>query len=108
MAIENFISVPYTEGPKLAAALEQHVKEYEVDVMDLQRATRLVPADEPGGLVTVELASGASLQARTVVLSTGARWRPDGRARRGTSTATRASPTARTATARCSRASASP
>ena len=59
MAIENFISVPYTEGPKLAAALEQHVKEYDVDVMNLQRATRLVPADEPGGLVTVELESGA-------------------------------------------------
>jgi alkyl hydroperoxide reductase subunit F len=75
MAIENFISVPYTEGPKLAAALEQHVHQYEVDVMDLQRATRLVPADEPGGLVTVELASGASLRSRAVVLSTGARWR---------------------------------
>jgi alkyl hydroperoxide reductase subunit F len=75
MAIENFISVPYTEGPKLAAALEQHVHEYEVDVMDLQRATRLVPADEPGGLVTVELENGASLRSRTVVLSTGARWR---------------------------------
>ena len=61
MAIENFISVPYTEGPQLASALEQHVKEYEVDVMDLQRAQRLVPASEPGGLVTVELESGASL-----------------------------------------------
>ncbi len=78
MAIENFISVPYTEGPKLASALEQHVKEYEVDVMDLQRAARLVPAAEPGGLVTVELESGASLQARSVVLTTGARWRQTG------------------------------
>jgi alkyl hydroperoxide reductase subunit F len=75
MAIENYVSVPYTEGPKLAAALEQHVHEYDVDVMDLQRATRLVPAEEPGGLVTVELANGASLRSRTVVLSTGARWR---------------------------------
>jgi alkyl hydroperoxide reductase subunit F len=76
MAIENFVSVPYTEGPKLAAALEQHVKEYEVDLMHLQRATRLVPADEPGGLVTVELENGAALRSRSVVLSTGARWRP--------------------------------
>ena len=75
MAIENFISVPYTEGPKLATALEQHVHEYDVDVMNLQRATKLVPADEPGGLVTVELENGASLRSRTVVLSTGARWR---------------------------------
>jgi alkyl hydroperoxide reductase subunit F len=75
MAIENFISVPYTEGPKLAATLEQHVKDYDVDVMHLQRATRLVPAAEPGGLLTVELANGAALSARSVVLSTGARWR---------------------------------
>src|SRR5690606_38161939 len=51
MAIENFISVTYTEGPKLAVALEQHVREYDVDIMNLQRATRLVPATEPGGLI---------------------------------------------------------
>jgi alkyl hydroperoxide reductase subunit F len=75
MAIENFVSVPYTEGPKLAAALEQHVKEYDVDVMHLQRAKGIVPAAEPGGLITVELDNGASLRARSVVLSTGARWR---------------------------------
>ncbi|MEO6629960.1 MAG: alkyl hydroperoxide reductase subunit F [Aquihabitans sp.] len=78
MSIENFISVSHTEGPKLVAALEQHVKEYDVDVMDLQRATKLVPASEPGGLVTIELANGASLQSRTVVISTGARWRSMG------------------------------
>ncbi len=75
MAIENFISVPYTEGPKLATALEQHVHQYDVDVMNLQQATKLVPAAEPGGSITVELANGASLTSRTVVLSTGARWR---------------------------------
>jgi len=78
MSIENFISVPYTEGPKFAAALEQHVHEYDVDVMNLQRATRLVPASEQGGLVGVELANGATLSARTVILSTGARWRQMG------------------------------
>ena len=75
VAIENLVSVPYTEGPRLAGALEQHVKEYDVDVFDLQRATRLVPAAEEGGLIGVELASGATLSARSVVLSTGARWR---------------------------------
>jgi alkyl hydroperoxide reductase subunit F len=75
MGIENFISVPYTEGPKLATALEQHVRDYDVDVMTLQRAARLVPATEPGGLIGVELESGASLAARSVILSTGARWR---------------------------------
>ncbi len=75
MAIENFISVSYTEGPKLAAALEQHVHEYDVDVMNLQRAEKLVPAKTEGGLHEVVLANGASLKAKTVILSTGARWR---------------------------------
>ena len=75
MAIENFISVQHTEGPKLAAQLEAHVNEYGVDVMNLQRAEKLIPAHTPGGLHEVRLASGASLKARTVILSTGARWR---------------------------------
>jgi alkyl hydroperoxide reductase subunit F len=75
MSIENFISVTYTEGPKLAAALEQHVHEYDVDVMNLQRADQLVAADEPGGLHEVRLANGATLKSKTVILSTGARWR---------------------------------
>ncbi|HEY0180969.1 MAG TPA: alkyl hydroperoxide reductase subunit F, partial [Dokdonella sp.] len=72
MAIENFISVPYTEGPQFAAALEQHVQNYDVDVMNLQRAERLVPG---GDLIEVHLASGATLRSKTVILSTGARWR---------------------------------
>lgn len=75
LAIENFVSVPHTEGPRLAAGLEQHVRDYEVDVMNLQTAARLVPAREPGGLIEVELESGARLKSRTVVLATGARWR---------------------------------
>ncbi|GLQ49845.1 alkyl hydroperoxide reductase subunit F [Dyella flava] len=75
MSIENFISVPYTEGPKLVTALEQHVHEYDVDIMNLQRAEQLIPAAEPGGLIEVKLANGASLKAKSVVLSTGARWR---------------------------------
>jgi alkyl hydroperoxide reductase subunit F len=78
MAIENFISVQYTEGPKLGVALEQHVREYDVDVMNLQRATKLVPANEPGGLVEIQLENGASLKSRSVILSTGARWRQMG------------------------------
>lgn len=75
MSIENFISVQHTEGPRLVSNLEQHVKDYEVDVMNLQRAERLVPARHEGGLHEVVLANGASLKARTVILSTGARWR---------------------------------
>lgn len=75
MSIENFISVTETEGPKLVRAMEQHVHEYDIDVMNLQTASRLVPATEQGGLHTVEFESGASLKAKTVILSTGARWR---------------------------------
>jgi NADH-dependent peroxiredoxin subunit F len=75
MGIENFISVQHTEGPKLAAQLEQHVKDYDVDIMNLQKAEKLIPARVPGGLHEVRLENGASLKARTVVLATGARWR---------------------------------
>ncbi|UFQ98806.1 alkyl hydroperoxide reductase subunit F [Pseudomonas wenzhouensis] len=78
MAIENFISVKETEGPKLVRALEEHVKEYEVDVMNLQRASALVPASSEGGLHEVKFDNGASLKAKTVILSTGARWREMG------------------------------
>ncbi|MFI8735336.1 alkyl hydroperoxide reductase subunit F [Ectopseudomonas toyotomiensis] len=78
MAIENFISVKETEGPKLVRALEEHVKEYEVDVMNLQCASALVPASSEGGLHEVKFENGASLKAKTVILSTGARWREMG------------------------------
>ncbi|MDG9925773.1 MULTISPECIES: alkyl hydroperoxide reductase subunit F [unclassified Pseudomonas] len=78
MAIENFISVKETEGPKLVRALEEHVKEYEVDIMNLQRASALVPASSEGGLHEVQFDNGASLKAKTVILSTGARWREMG------------------------------
>ncbi|ALK33475.1 alkyl hydroperoxide reductase subunit F [Burkholderia plantarii] len=71
MAIENFVSVQETEGPKFAVALEQHVKQYEVDIMDVQRATALVP----GAINEIRLESGATLKAKSVILSTGARWR---------------------------------
>ena len=78
MAIENFISVQATEGPKLAAALEEHVKQYDVDIMNLQRASALVPAKEVGGLHEIQFESGASLKAKSVILATGARWREMG------------------------------
>ena len=72
MAIENFISVPYTEGPKLASALEQHVKDYDVEVMDLQRAKALKRGAD---LIEIELESGATLRSKSVIVTTGARWR---------------------------------
>lgn len=72
MSIENFISVKETEGPKLAMALEQHVKEYDVDVMNLQRAAGVA---RNGDFVEVTMQSGAVLKSKSVILATGARWR---------------------------------
>lgn len=71
LGIENFISVKYTEGPKLAASLEEHVKQYDIDIMDSQRVKRLEKKD----LIEIELENGAVLKSKTVVLATGARWR---------------------------------
>jgi len=75
LAIENYISVLETDGPKFAAALEAHARAYDVDIMNLQRADALVPAAQAGGLIEVKLANGGSLKSKTVILSTGARWR---------------------------------
>ena len=78
VGIENFISVPYTEGPKLAASLELHVKEYGVDIITAQRAAgiqqRASDAAQPY-LLEVPLANGATLKSRAIILATGARWR---------------------------------
>lgn len=71
LGIENFIGTKYTEGPKLAASLEEHVKEYDIDVMNSLRAKRLAKRD----LIEIELENGAVLKSKTVILSTGARWR---------------------------------
>ncbi len=78
MAIENFPSVEYTEGPKLAASMEAHVRSYGVQLINNQRAEQLIPAAHEGDMVGVKLASGATLQAKTVILSPGARWRQTG------------------------------
>lgn len=71
MAIENFISVKATDGPKLVAGLEQHVLDYDVDLMKTQKAVRVEKKD----LIEVELENGAVLKSKTIVLATGARWR---------------------------------
>jgi alkyl hydroperoxide reductase subunit F len=72
LGIENFISIKETEGPRFALALEEHVRDYDVDIMNLQRAAALVPGED---LIEVKLENGASLKSRSVVISTGARWR---------------------------------
>ena len=76
LGIENFISVKETEGPKFALALEEHVRSYDVDIMNMQRAKKLVLNTGPkNDLIEVQLESGASLKSKAVVISTGARWR---------------------------------
>ena len=71
MGIENYIATPETQGPKLVAAMEQHVKAYDVDLITGQRATAL----SQDGLTRIAFAGGGSLQGKTVILATGARWR---------------------------------
>ncbi|MFW1806710.1 alkyl hydroperoxide reductase subunit F, partial [Acinetobacter ursingii] len=79
MDIENFTSVQKTVGPQFAADMEKHVREYDVDIMNLQRVSKIVGADQTAsGLVEVELENGAKVESKTVILSTGARWRKMG------------------------------
>jgi len=75
LGIENYISVLETDGPKFSAALEAHAKAYDVDIMNLQRADAIVPPAQAGGLIEVKMANGGVLKAKTVIVSTGARWR---------------------------------
>jgi alkyl hydroperoxide reductase subunit F len=75
LGIENYVSVLETQGPKFAAALEAHAKVYDVDIMNGQRVASIEPAAAEGGALTVTLDSGAQLKSRSLILSTGARWR---------------------------------
>jgi len=72
MSIENIIGTPYTEGPKFVASLEEHVNEYNVDIM---KATRAIDIKRDAGKVKVTLSNGAVLETKTAVIATGARWR---------------------------------
>ena len=71
LGIENVIGTPYVEGPQLMRQVEDHVKQYDVDIMKGQRAKSIQKND----LIEVELENGAQLKAKTAILSTGARWR---------------------------------
>src|SRR5690606_9446155 len=70
--IEDFISVKETEGTKLAAQLEEHAKDYDIDIINLQTVKGVEKKDE---FVEVELENGAVLKSKTIILSTGAKWR---------------------------------
>ncbi|MBP7564502.1 MAG: alkyl hydroperoxide reductase subunit F [Burkholderiaceae bacterium] len=72
MAIENYISIKETDGPHFAVALEEHVKTYDVDIMNLQKAKAV---ERTGEGFAVKLESGATVRSKTLILATGARWR---------------------------------
>ena len=71
LGIENVIGTKYTEGPKLMAQVEEHVKEYPVDIMTAQKVAKL----EKNDLVELTLENGGILRSKTAVIATGARWR---------------------------------
>jgi len=73
--IENLISVPYTEGPELSQKLYEHLSKYPVKVFENQRAARVEQERTSSGLRALELESGDTLAARSVILATGAQWR---------------------------------
>ncbi|MEO1648369.1 MAG: alkyl hydroperoxide reductase subunit F [Pseudomonadota bacterium] len=75
LGIENLPGTAYTEGPKLSDELKKQVAENTIDMMDLALAKELKPTDVPGGLHEVHFENGAVLKARSLILSTGARWR---------------------------------
>jgi alkyl hydroperoxide reductase subunit F len=75
LGIENFIATQSTTGPKLVASLEEHVKDYDVDIMKGQKASQVIPAQNAGDYIKVELENGAVLKSRSILLATGARWR---------------------------------
>lgn len=76
LGIENYISVKQTEGPKFALALEEQVRSLDVDIMNMQRAKALVlNTGLDKNLIEVQLESGATVRSKSVVISTGARWK---------------------------------
>jgi alkyl hydroperoxide reductase subunit F len=75
LGIENYISVLETNGPKFATDLEAHVRHYDVEIMNLQRADKITPPAKPGDLVEVTMSHGGVLRSRSVILATGARWK---------------------------------
>lgn len=71
LSIENIIGTKATEGPAFVSSLEAHVLDYDIDVMKSQRAAKIEKKD----LIEVTLENGAVLKGKTVILSTGARYR---------------------------------
>lgn len=70
--IENFVTVKETEGPQFSSALEDHINQYDVDVMKGIQAKGIEKTDDG---IEVTLDNDAKLMSKTVIIATGARWR---------------------------------
>ena len=70
--IENLISVPLTNGTKLASDLFAHLKEYPAELM-VNRKIVSVKEEEGRKVLTTSL--GETLVARMLIIATGASWR---------------------------------
>ncbi|MCI2803698.1 alkyl hydroperoxide reductase subunit F [Staphylococcus pettenkoferi] len=70
--IENFVTVKETEGPQFSSALEDHINQYDVDVMKGIQAKGIEKTDNG---IEVTLDNDAKLMSKTVIIATGARWR---------------------------------
>jgi NADH-dependent peroxiredoxin subunit F len=71
LGIENLISVKYTEGPKLSADLNEHVRSYPVEILDHRKVEKIVDGEQK----EVHLAGGEILRSSKLILATGAKWR---------------------------------
>lgn len=69
--IENLISVPYIEGPQLAAEFSKHMNEYEIDIFEHRRVDKV----DNGDIKNMALSSGESLSTKSIIVATGAKWR---------------------------------
>ncbi len=73
--IENLISVRYTEGPQLSANLQDHLDQYDIDVLEHRRVDTVTRDEDDGAPVHLKLDSGETLDTRNLIIATGAKWR---------------------------------
>jgi len=71
MGIENLISVSSTTGPKLTGDMQSHLRDYDITVKEHLRVTEI----EKGVIKTLNLSSGETIEAKTIIIATGAKWR---------------------------------
>jgi len=69
--IENLVSVPYIEGPQLAAQLANHIAEYDIKLLEHRRVKNVINGD----MKKLELESGEYLETKSLIVATGAKWR---------------------------------